>query len=146
MAIQPIAVQIAKLRFFYLLIIDEKKQPGKENLGIRSSPNLETKFVSANTLIGIEKPRQRSFETPEMGKLEKDLKQLRHHYFNAKTRKEKVHCQKQDKELRQKIAKLLMTAGWDISTAKQIVQFDPYDQNAGSPFFDQEWMFGISVP
>ncbi|MBF8275272.1 MAG: hypothetical protein HW390_345 [Candidatus Brocadiaceae bacterium] len=141
--VQPIAVQIAKLRFFISLIIDEKKQPDRENLGVRSLPNLETKFVAANTLIGIEKPQQRSFKTPELGKLEKDLKQLRHQYFNAKTRKEKLHCQKQDKELRQSIAKLLMTAGWDVSTARQIVQFDPYDQNASSPFFDLEWMFGI---
>ncbi len=142
--IQPIAVQIAKLRFFISLIIDEKKQPGKENLGIRSLPNLETKCVSANTLIGIEKPRQRPLETPELGKLEKDLKQLRHQYFSAKTRKEKLRCQEQDTELRQSIAKLLMTAGWGVSTAKQMVQFDPYDQNASSPFFDPEWMFGLT--
>ena len=141
--IQPIAVQIAKLRFFISLIIDEKKQPGRENLGIRSLPNLETKFVAANTLIGIEKPLQRPFKTPELGKLEKDLKQLRHQYFSAKTRKEKLYCQKQDTELRQCISKRLMTDGWGVSTAKQMVQFDPYDQNTSSPFFDPEWMFGI---
>jgi len=39
--IQPIAVQIAKLRFFISLVVDQKKQPGKENLGIRSLPNLD---------------------------------------------------------------------------------------------------------
>ncbi len=48
--IQPIAVQIAKLRFFISLIIDQNKQEDKENFGIRSLPNLETKFVAANTL------------------------------------------------------------------------------------------------
>jgi adenine-specific DNA-methyltransferase len=53
--IQPIAVQIAKLRFFISLVIDQKKQPDKENFGIRALPNLETKFVAANTLIGLER-------------------------------------------------------------------------------------------
>jgi adenine-specific DNA-methyltransferase len=40
--IQPIAVQISKLRFFISLVIDQNKQATKENFGIRSLPNLET--------------------------------------------------------------------------------------------------------
>ena len=141
--IQPIAVQIAKLRFFISLIIDEKKQPGKENLGIRSLPNLETKFVAANTLIALDKPQgQLSFGNLEIERLEKELKQLRHEYFNAKTRKEKLQCQKQDKKLRQDIAGLLVNDGWNNTTARQIAAFDLYDQNASADFFDSEWMFG----
>jgi len=141
--IQPIAVQIAKLRFFISLIIDEKKQPGKENLGIRSLPNLETKFVAANTLIALDKPQgQLSFRNPEIERLEKELKELRHEYFNAKTRKEKLQCQKQDKKLRQDIAGLLVNDGWNNTTARQIAAFDLYDQNASADFFDSEWMFG----
>jgi hypothetical protein len=144
--IQAIAGQIAKLRFFISLVVDQNKQPGKENLGIRALPNLETKFVAANTLIGLEKPQaQRNlFENKEIIDLEEKLKELRHRYFSAKTRKEKMACQKEDKTLRQKIAKLLVNDGWAQESAKQIVAFDPYDQNASSPFFDPEWMFGIS--
>lgn len=142
--IQPIAVQIAKLRFFISLIIDEKKQPGKENLGIRSLPNLETKFVAANTLVALDKPQgQLSFRNPKIERLEKELKELRHEYFNAKTRKEKLQCQKQDKKLRQDIAGLLVNDGWNNTTARQIAAFDLYDQNATADFFDSEWMFGV---
>ena len=145
--IQPIAVQIAKLRFFISLIIDEKKQPGKENLGIRSLPNLETKFVAANTLIALDKPQgQLSLKNPEIERLEKELKELRHEYFNAKTRREKLQCQKQDKKLRQNIAGLLVNDGWNNTTARQIAAFDLYDQNASADFFDSEWMFGIKNP
>src|SRR5690606_17925057 len=54
--IQPIAVQISKLRFFISLVVEQKVNPEKDNFGIRPLPNLETKFVAANTLIGIEKP------------------------------------------------------------------------------------------
>jgi hypothetical protein len=54
--IQPIAVQIAKLRFFISLVVDQKTNTKKDNLGIQPLPNLETKFVAANSLIGIRRP------------------------------------------------------------------------------------------
>ncbi|WP_054693670.1 Eco57I restriction-modification methylase domain-containing protein [Syntrophomonas palmitatica] len=143
--IQPIAVQIAKLRFFISLIIDQKKQPSKENLGIRSLPNLETKFVAANTLIELEKPAgQGLLRNLEIEKLENDLKELRHQYFNARTRKQKLQFQEKDKKLRQEIARCLIDDGWENSAAQQISAFNPYDQNSSSPFFDPEWMFGIT--
>jgi hypothetical protein len=48
--IQPIAAQISKLRFFISLVVEQKVNHEKENFGIRPLPNLETKFVTANTL------------------------------------------------------------------------------------------------
>jgi type I restriction-modification system DNA methylase subunit len=144
--IQPIAVQIAKLRFFISLVVDQRKQPSKKNIGILSLPNLETKFVAANTLIGLDKPQlggQISLKNPEIENLENDLKALRHQYFNARTRKEKLACQKKDRDLRKKISVLLIKDGWASASAKQVASFDPYDQNVSSPFFDPEWMFGI---
>lgn len=145
--IQPIATQISKLRFFISLIVDQKNDKGRDNFGIRPLPNLETKFVAANTLIGLDKPAQNSqlgFKNPEIDTLENELKSLRHRYFSSKTRQEKMACQKEDKTLRQKIANLLVKDGWEHKTAEQIVAFDPYNQNVSSPFFDPEWMFGIS--
>ncbi len=56
--IQPIAVQIAKLRCFISLIVDDKVDETKPNRGIRPLPNLETKFVAAHSLIGIDRPPQ----------------------------------------------------------------------------------------
>jgi len=142
--IQPIAVQISKLRFFISLIIDQNKQATKENFGIRSLPNLETKFVAANTLIGLDKPAQTLLRNPEIQVKENQLKELRHKYFTANTRKEKLQYQKQDKKLRLEIAKMLESDGWQTEVAKQIVAFDPYDQNTFAPWFDPEWMFGLT--
>jgi len=103
--IQPIAVQISKLRFFISLIIDQDKDSKKDNLGFRSLPNLETKFVAANTLISLEIPTTDLFsENNPIKVLQEELKATRHEYFNAKTRKEKLRLQQQDKELRKKIA------------------------------------------
>ena len=144
--IQPIAIQISKLRFFISLVIDQKVDKTKENLGIRPLPNLETKFVAANTLIGIEKPKQ-IFQLPflnqEIEKKKKELKNLRHRYFIAKTRAEKIKLQEKDKKIRQEIAELLIKDGWPDDTAHKISSFDPFDQNASADWFDPEWMFGV---
>ncbi len=50
--IQPVAVEISKLRFFLSLIVDEKLDDTRPNRGVEPLPNLEFKFVAANTLIG----------------------------------------------------------------------------------------------
>src|SRR5699024_547342 len=47
------------------------------------------------------------------------------------------------KELRNQISELLIDDGWDNKTAKQIAEWDPFDQNASSSWFDPEWMFGV---
>jgi len=133
--IQPIAVQIAKLRFFISLIVDQNKQVGKDNFGIRSLPNLETKFVAANTLLGLEIPTNDLFlENNPIKPLQDELKNIRHHYFNAKSREEKIKFQKQDKKLRkamsEKIKSLLVKQNeeviikiqTDIDKAKLVLQ------------------------
>ncbi len=103
--IQPIAIQISKLRFFISLVIDQKVDKSRENFGIRALPNLETKFVIANTLIKLEIPHQDLlFQNTEIKKIQDQLEEERHKYFNAKTHSEKKYYQKQDKILRQKLA------------------------------------------
>ena len=71
--IQQIAVQISKLRFFISLMVDQRVDDNKPNRNILSLPNLETKFVAANTLIPVEKPQQLTFKDPEVEKTEKEL-------------------------------------------------------------------------
>ena len=49
--IQQIAVEIAKLRFFISLLVDEKIDPKKPNHGIEPLPNLDFKLMQGNSLI-----------------------------------------------------------------------------------------------
>ncbi len=140
--IQPIAIQISKLRFFISLVLDQKMDRSKDNFGIRALPNLETKFVSANTLIGIQKP-EHLFYTDKIKNLEEEIKSLRHKYFQAKTRPEKLGYQKKDKELRKLLAKELKSIGYPSESSEKIAKFDLFDQNASADWFDPEWMFGI---
>jgi len=142
--IQPIAVQIAKLRFFVSLIVDQRIDPKKENLGVRPLPNLETKFVAANTLIGIEKPAQMLLPNPEIDNKEEELKKVRSRYFTARTLKAKRKCREEDEQLRDEISELLNKDGFPRDTTEKLAKWNPYDQNASADFFDPEWMFGIT--
>ena len=49
--IQPTAIQICKLRFFLSLVIEQQDSQ------VRPLPNLEVKFVCANSLIGLHRPK-----------------------------------------------------------------------------------------
>ncbi|WP_303920882.1 TaqI-like C-terminal specificity domain-containing protein [Draconibacterium sediminis] len=144
--IQSIATQISKLRFFISLVVDQKIDNTKPNFGVRPLPNLETKFVAANTLIGIEKPAQQGnlFDNSEVKHLENKLKKIRHKLFSSKSPARKRELRDEDKSLRTQIADVLENNGWHNKTARQLASWDPYDQNASSPFFDSEWMFDIT--
>src|SRR5690606_18551280 len=119
-----------------------KVNPEKDNFGIRPLPNLETKFVAANTLIGIKKDGG-LFETDEVKKLENELKIVRHKIFSLKSKERKIAWRKKDKELREKLSTVLKNQGLPLDAAEKLAKWDPYDQNASSPFFDSEWMFGV---
>jgi len=143
--IQPIAVQITKLRFFISLLIDQKTSKDRDNnFGIRALPNLETRFISANTLIGLEKPENNDvFLLENIEDLENELKNLRNSYFEAKTREDKLSKQTEDKDLREKIEAKLIELGYNDMESHKIASFDPYDLNAHASWFDPEWMFGV---
>ncbi|OQA85918.1 MAG: Type IIS restriction enzyme Eco57I [Bacteroidetes bacterium ADurb.Bin234] len=141
--IQPIAIQISKLRFFISLVLDQKVDKEKENFGIRALPNLETKFVAANTLIGLNKP-DHLFYTDSIKSLEDEIKALRHKYFTAKSRREKLEYQRNDRELREQLSQALKSIGFSSDSSEKIAKFDIYDQNASADWFDSEWMFGVT--
>ena len=140
--IQPIATQISKLRFFISLVVEQHVDGSKDNFGIRPLPNLETKFVAANTLIGIEKENT-LFSTKEIKDLESELKKVRNKLFGARSKDTKNKYRADDAELRLKIADKLKENGFPVASAEKLASWDPFDQNASSSFFDPEWMFDI---
>ncbi|UIE36935.1 Eco57I restriction-modification methylase domain-containing protein [Leptodesmis sichuanensis] len=141
--IQPIAVQIAKLRFFISLIVEQRVDDTAPNRGILPLPNLETKFIAANTLMSIDRPAQMTLGALAVQEKEQELAEVRHRIFTARTQATKNKYREKDKQLRDEIAVLLKREGWADHTATQLAQWNPYDQNASAGFFDPEWMFGI---
>ena len=145
--IQPIAIQISKLRFFISLIVDQKTGGTKEdNFHVLPLPNLDTKYVAANTLIGIEKKDERMalFENPDIEKLQKQLLDIRHRHFSARTAKQKFELRKKDRKICADLAEMLKKEHYYTNQdAAQMAAWDPYNQNVSSAFFDPYWMFGI---
>lgn len=139
--IQEIAIQISKLRFFISLLVEQQIDDTKPNRDVRSLPNLETKFVAANTLIGLKKPAQLGMgkETEE---LEGQLFKLREEIFYTNSRWEKLELQKKEKQSREKLRALLNKSGFVNEVAERISTWDPFDQNVHADWFDPEWMFG----
>lgn len=223
--IQEIAVQITKLRFFLSLIVEQKPDASLPNHGLETLPNLEIKFVAANTLIGLDMPQEGVFAThdPTAEKREQ-LRHIREQYFNVTTRSAKNKLRDQDKKVRSEIAQIIQdtyvqkreealqtlraqVADWEqrlaeaqklpkeietvevmtlfgekqvtkidktkakidaikqtlnglkidlqkrenhnetnqiIETAQRLAAWDIYDQNSSAPWFNPEWMFGIT--
>jgi adenine-specific DNA-methyltransferase len=143
--LQPIAIQICKLRFFVSLAIDEKKNEDRaDNYGVKPLPNLETKFVAANSLVKLQ--GQMTFEDPDIDKLRHRLRDFRLKYFSLKSIKAKRNNRTEDADLRQQIGTLIKgntfkTPGTDLA-ADQIAAWDPYDQGQSAPWFQPEWMLG----
>ena len=139
--IQSIACQIAKLRFFISLAIEQEPDRDADNFGIKPLPNLETRFIAANTLIGLEE--ERTLTSPKARDLERELGENRERHFHATTRPQKLACKREDKKLRRALATELQHIGMPDDDAEKIAHWDPYDQNASADWFDPEWMFGV---
>jgi len=229
--IQSIAVQISRLRFFISLLCEQ--QPSKDaskNYDIKPLPNLEMKFVCANTLVRLEHidEARELFANKDILDLITKLKGVRHELFVVTDQHVKERLLSKDETLRGQImlstgdcyvrgtedkikeyertisdlekklsiaerepddivqqsvqqdlfgekeeiitvnrkevkikeitgnirhfkreCKRLrdtLSSGRDkaMQLAKQLTNWNPYDQNVSSPFFDPEWMFGIN--
>ena len=229
--IQPIAMLICKLRFFISLICEQDNidfNSRETNFGINTLPNLETKFVAANTLISADIRKYENDWTNDeiLDSMKANLLSIRNDYFTAKGRTAKKKIERNDNETRQKLQEYIKSQAQkpDIDTinmlehqlqkysnelqqykeevwvdqirpvefslfdteehptslfredinkkkrdelttriknieaaiakeqskceitglgaaAKQITEWNPYDQNSVSTFFDPEWMF-----
>jgi hypothetical protein len=146
--IQPIAIQISKLRFFISLIADQKTGGNIDNnYNVLPLPNLETKFIAANTLIGVKrlnKGDQKFLSDPEIEIKQKNLLELRHSHFSARDAKEKIALRKKDEILCKDLIELLKKDGfYNPTDADQLATWNPYDQTKTNDFFYPYWMFGI---
>ena len=112
--IQQIAVEIAKLRFFISLLVDEKIDFDKpeKNYGIEALPNLDFKLMQGNTLISsfagidfntfVKQTENLLFDANEpYQQLIKDFKDIKNQYQNESDKENK-------KQLRSKIEKSIL--------------------------------------
>jgi hypothetical protein len=140
--IQPIAADISKLRCFLSLIVEEKIYDDRANRGILPLPNLEFKFVAANTLIPLPKSSSQS-ELFNVDEEIQKLEELRKQYFTASGKqKDYIEAEflKTQKEL---VANYFRKQAKDDRFVK-LANWDPFSDD-NSNWFDPVWMFGLNV-
>lgn len=145
--IQPIATEISRLRCFLTLVVDERIQEDMENRGIEPLPNLDFKFVTANSLIGLPKLED-SGQRDMFDNREKidELKLVRDQYFTASgIEREQLKAQfsKLQKDL---VFELVQEHGYmslhKAELTQKLTAWDPFSHKS-SWWFDPEWMFGM---
>ncbi|TIN30229.1 MAG: hypothetical protein E5Y31_08475, partial [Mesorhizobium sp.] len=143
--IQPIAILIAKLRFFISLAVEQKPHRGRANLGIKPLPNLETKLVAANSLIPLERPEQGDlFANPRIDELENAIEDATQRHFGARTMRTKRKYRDLIRKYRDELSEILETEhSLPHDDAHKAAAWNPFDQNACAPFFDPLWMFQL---
>ena len=129
--IQPMAVEISRLRAWLSVIVDETD---KNN--IQPLPNLDFKFIAANSLVKLEKGQTSLFDDPD---LDLKLKDLRDKYFNA--RKPSTKKKYQEKYYKLTLGQINM---FEDERTRQLKSFDPFKNRRAANFFDPYIMFGIS--
>lgn len=115
--IQPIAMLISKLRFFISLICEQDDKAvnfadEENNFGINTLPNLETKFVAANSLLtaDIHKYADDDWESdPDLIRLKNDLLRIRKEHFSVRTQSTKLKKREEDRLKRQEILEYILT-------------------------------------
>ncbi len=140
--IQPIAVEVSKLRCFLTLIVDEDIDENAENRGIKPLPNLEFKFVAANTLIdlpgsGASDGRINLFEDDSGIN---QLKKLRDQYF-VSNGYDKERIKSKFKDIQREMFKNQIGKGGQGTMTMALAAWNPFADESSS-WFDPEWMFG----
>jgi hypothetical protein len=138
--IQPVAVEISKLRCFLSLVVDELVFDNEDNRGIEPLPNLEFKFVAANSLIGL--PKIASQSAFGITDTVKRLKELRETYLSSFA-EDKKQVEKDFRATQQRLFKENVEWAVSDSLVKQLTEWNPFTYESCS-WFDPEWMFGVS--
>lgn len=141
--IQPIAVEIARLRCFLSLVIEEKVYDDEPNRGINPLPSLDFKFIVANSLIPLESEGTMQMSLFENQEHIKALRAIREEYFNADNDR-RTELKLEFKTLQQDM--LLNTIAnyqKQASLKYQLLsEWKPFESQP-TTWFDPEWMFGI---
>lgn len=151
--LQPMAVEISKLRFFLTLIVDEKIKEDRENRGINPLPNLAFKFVTANTLIGLGDDKRiiKNYKS-----IKQEYENIIKEYFNASDQTTKMNTSSKLETIKTSLENQFyefsggqLTLNIEEKINKnypafyyKLLDWDPFKDSSYN-WFDPKWMFGV---
>ena len=130
--IEPMAIEIAKLRTWLALAVDESEIKTVDPL-----PNLDFKFVCANSLMSLAGEHE-GFDFGVDHELHEKLADIRTSYFETTSPAKKTKL----KDAYYKLTRSSFASSVDLRT-RQLNSFDPFSFSEPAQFFDAEQMFGI---
>lgn len=130
--IEPMAIEIAKLRTWLSLAVDEADLKSVDPL-----PNLDFKFVCANSLMSLAAEHE-GFELGVDPKLDEKLSDIRASYFETSSPVKKAKL----KDEYYQLTHPSFASDVDLRT-RQLNSFDPFKFWGPAQFFDPKQMFGI---
>ena len=141
--IQPIAIEISRLRAFLTLIIDEAKADKKlKNLGVKALPNLDFRFICANSLksleFDIEDGTMDNYNINVINGVKEKMNNIAKLFFSASTPEEKENARYRFLEF-QSIVKNIELVNEKIR--EKILSWNPFE-NHTAEFFSPVIQFG----
>ncbi len=136
--IQSIAIEISKLRFFLSLVVEEDGEP-------EPLPNLEFKFVCANSLLPMpKKPTEENLlYQMQYKELEEKLKELKSEYFES-FGKRKNQIKNEYKQIQQEMLKVEKDISLlEYALNNDLINYDPFNPLSVANFFDSNFMFNV---
>jgi len=130
--IEQTAIEICRLRAWLSIVVDIPEGGKVEPL-----PNLDFKFVCANTLIPLDDSKQATFFTDH--DLKDKLISIRDEYFKTSSKIKKEKLQKDYLKLTQN------TSFFDNKKTTQLKSYRPFDISSSAEFYDQELMHGVKA-
>jgi hypothetical protein len=129
------AVDIARLRFWLSLVVDEQEpQP---------LPNLDFKIICANTLIPLGQINSLDMDS-KASLAVKELEKIRHDFFDVSS-ESKLNLERQFKKVQTDLLSLRdLTTKDNYEFYTKLYSFNPFDfEAAPCSWFDPSWMFGV---
>ena len=151
--IMPMAIEIARLRAWLSLVMEADYKPNdpKNNFGIAALPNLDFKFVCANSLIdsGYDDFLKHVHHNATLYRLDGEiqrLEQLRDNYFDPRGDKQKKAQLQQEFNQTKNYIKtefISLRKTWNLEDfLNKVDDWNPFDDSHPSTFFSPAWMFG----
>lgn len=134
--IEPMAVEISRLRAWLSIVVDSNKNPSD----FKPLPNLDFKFVVANSLIPLSKDFQLGDD--KFDKVRSKMQWVIGKYFSTTDKQEKAALRQ---EFNKQASQLTQTSLLDQETVlqKQLNSFRPFNVHSEATFFDAKLMFGL---
>ena len=147
--IQPIAIEISRLRAFLTLIIDEAKaDKNLKNLGIKTLPNLDFRFICSNSLknldFNLEYDSMENYQFYGVDGVMERMNKVSRLFFSASSPEEKENAKFRFLEFQDFVRNIsFLDYIKDIKNIKEkILSWNPFE-NHTADFFSPLIQFGL---